>query len=75
MIVKPVYVTTSKNLGLLRMVFKPLRRNPGSPQAFKHLPRAELLLVKKWFKLHAPQLAVAGTLLSPFVRFSPAWFA
>jgi hypothetical protein len=24
-----------------------------------------LLPVKKWFKLHAPQLAVAGTLLSP----------
>jgi len=24
-----------------------------------------LLPVKKWFKLHTPQLAVAGTLLSP----------
>jgi hypothetical protein len=40
-----------------------------------NIPPGLLLPVKKWFKLHAPQLAVAGTLLSPFVRFSPAWFA
>jgi hypothetical protein len=32
--------------------------------AFKQLRRVDLLPVKKWFKLHAPQLAVAGTLLS-----------
>jgi hypothetical protein len=38
---------------------------PGLPQAFKQCRRVVLLPVKKWFKLHAPQLAVAGTLLSP----------